>query len=73
MEDVWSRQARRKIKAGATLPEIDEHKAALGFKVQLKQRGIDRRVHVLVRWLKGTDSVLYESFCGMLKRKLEGR
>lgn len=73
MENVWSRQARRKMKTGAAQTEVDEHKAALGFKVQLTQGGIDPRVHVVARWLKGTDSVLYESFCGMLKRKLEGR
>lgn len=74
MENVWSRQARRKMQnAGAQKPEVDEHTAALGFKVHVRQEGIDRRVRVLTRWLKGTDSVLFESFCGMLKRKLEGR
>lgn len=53
---------------------VDESKAALGFKVQVRQDGIEEKgVKVVVRWLKGTDSVLYESFCGMLKRKLEGR
>ena len=53
---------------------VDESKAALGFKVQVRQDGIEEKgVKVMVRWLKGTDSVLYESFCGMLKRKLEGR
>ena len=53
---------------------VDESKAALGFKVHVRQDGIEEKgVKVVVRWLKGTDSVLYESFCGMLKRKLEGR
>lgn len=75
MENVWSRQARRKMQTTGTAqtPDIDEHKAALGFKVYVKQEGISRRVRVMIRWLKGTDSVLFESFCGMLKRKLEGR
>lgn len=75
MENVWSRQARRKMQTtgAAQKCDIDEHEAALGFKVQVKQEGIDRRVRVIIRWLKGTDSVLFESFCGMLKRKLEGR
>ncbi|GFF80408.1 putative methyltransferase-like protein C27D7.08c [Aspergillus udagawae] len=77
MENVWSRQARRKlqISAGAAeMMEIDESTAALGFKVQLKQDRLDeKRVRVVVRWLKGSDSVLFESFCGMLKRKMEGR
>jgi len=25
----------------------------------------------MVRWLKGLDTVIFESFCGMLKRKVE--
>lgn len=55
-------------------PEVDEDKAALGFKIQLKMDPVeDKLVRVVVRWLKGTDSVLFESFCGMIKRKLEGR
>ncbi|KAI9037421.1 DUF890 domain protein [Aspergillus affinis] len=77
MENVWSRQARRKMQGStgqAHRVEIDEAKAALGFKVQAKKEGIeDKGVRVVVRWLKGTDSVLFESFCGMLKRKAEGK
>lgn len=77
-ENVWSRQARRKIQNPETAEkhkmEIDEGQAALGFKVQLKLDGIEEtRTKVVMRWLKGTDSVLFESFVGMLKRKLEGR
>ncbi|KAL4951051.1 hypothetical protein BDW69DRAFT_186748 [Aspergillus filifer] len=75
-ENVWSRQYRRKIKMSGTedRPNIDVDKAALGFKVQLKVDPVeDKDVILNVRWLKGTDSVLFESFCGMLKRKLEGR
>ena len=64
--------------------DVDPHTAALGFRVQLAMESDTVRtgdetstekkeVRVLVRWLKGTDSVLFESFCGMLKRKLEGR
>ncbi|KAL4940127.1 hypothetical protein BDV06DRAFT_224369 [Aspergillus oleicola] len=75
-ENVWSRQYRRKMKMSGTedRPEVDTDKAALGFKVQLKVDPVeDKDVMLIVRWLKGTDSVLFESFCGMLKRKLEGR
>ncbi|KAL4914125.1 hypothetical protein BDW62DRAFT_204951 [Aspergillus aurantiobrunneus] len=75
-ENVWSRQYRRKIKISGSeeKPNIDERKAALGFKIQLKMDRIeDETIRVIVRWLKGTDSVLFESFCGMIKRKLEGR
>ncbi|KAJ9194279.1 hypothetical protein DTO164E3_7385 [Paecilomyces variotii] len=77
MENVWSRQARRKRRnedAAVKKEEIDEKKAALGFKVQVKQeRASANEVAVQVRWLKGTDTVLFESFCGMLKRKVEER
>ena len=59
--------------------------SALGFKVQLvvalgengqqqQQEDMTKEVVlVTVRWLKGVDVVLFDSFCGMLKRKLEGR
>ncbi|KNG86480.1 hypothetical protein ANOM_005068 [Aspergillus nomiae NRRL 13137] len=77
MENVWSRQARRKMKGSAGAMqniEVDDSSAALGFKVHLRKEGIEEKgVRVLIRWLKGTDSVLFESFCGMVKRKLEGR
>ncbi|KAE8166707.1 DUF890 domain protein [Aspergillus tamarii] len=77
LENVWSRQARRKSKGSAGAMQsidVDDSRAALGFKVHLRKEGIEEKgVRVLVRWLKGTDSVLFESFCGMVKRKLEGR
>ncbi|OGM50796.1 DUF890 domain protein [Aspergillus bombycis] len=77
MENVWSRQARRKMKGSAGAMQnidVDDSSAALGFKVHLRKEGIEEKgVRVLIRWLKGTDSVLFESFCGMVKRKLEGR
>lgn len=79
MENVWSRQARRKRQlqqkgdADAEKEKINEGSAALGFKIQLKQKAVGKDVEVLIRWFKGTDSVLFESFCGMLKRKVEER
>ncbi|GES64045.1 DUF890 domain protein [Aspergillus terreus] len=76
MENVWSRQARRKMRqAEQTIISIDESKAALGFKVQVKKTGAleEKGTTVIIRWLKGEDSVLFESFCGMVKRKVEMR
>ncbi|KAE8360555.1 DUF890 domain protein [Aspergillus caelatus] len=77
LENVWSRQARRKLKGSAGAMQsidVDDSRATLGFKVHLRKEGIEEKgVRVLIRWLKGTDSVLFESFCGMVKRKLEGR
>lgn len=52
--------------------EGEDDEPALGFKIQLKG-GSDGGVEVLVRWLQGRDSVLFESFCGMLKRQLRAK
>jgi 23S rRNA (adenine1618-N6)-methyltransferase len=82
MGNVWSRQARRKRLheqqqddrgEHVDKEEVDEDSAALGFKVQLKKTAQDGGVEILVRWLKGEDVVLFESFCGMLKRRVEER
>ena len=54
----------------------EEEEAALGFKIQIREveggagEQEQERVEVLVRWLQGHESVLWESFCGWLKRKL---
>lgn len=55
-----------------TVPED----VALGVRVQVKlvhgqTPEAKGEVQVLIRWIQGTDSVLFESFCGMLKRKME--
>ncbi|KAI2794133.1 RNA N6-adenosine-methyltransferase METTL16 [Penicillium oxalicum] len=81
-ENVWSRQARRKMKLLAgqaqsgtllAVPKV----IALGVRVQLRLLpGEDREskeVQATIRWIQGTDSVIFESFCGMAKRKIEGR
>lgn len=49
--------------------EDDDPEPALGFKVSIQQ---DKEAgsEVKVRWLQGKDSVLFESFCGKLKRLL---
>ena len=89
MENVWSRQARRKRQqqlvtpqkkneddggdeAGGSHKGFDQEEAMLGFKVLVKQTGV-QNVEVRIRWTKGNDAVLFESFCGMLKRKVERR
>lgn len=79
-ENVWSRQARRKLKlagqngAPVRLSAIPGE-VQLGVRVQLKlvreQKSETHEVQVLISWTRGTDSVLFESFCGMLKRKME--
>ncbi|KAG8625747.1 hypothetical protein KVT40_006148 [Elsinoe batatas] len=67
-ENVWSRAARRKRKrvehSKAKDEGGEEQKAALAFKITVTEEGID------VRWLRGRDHVLFESFCGMLKRAM---
>ncbi|KAI9819315.1 MAG: hypothetical protein M1832_004020 [Thelocarpon impressellum] len=73
-QNVWSRASRRKQQRAADAEEMDEgddedEEAALGIKVTVEEteRG---NVKVKVRWLRGDDAVLYESFCGMLNRKV---
>ncbi|MCJ1278758.1 hypothetical protein MMC21_006576 [Puttea exsequens] len=78
--NIWSRAARRKacsspgasdgpsVNKDNTAGEYDEE-SAFGFRVQVA-RNEQGGTEVLVRWLRGTNSVLFESFCGMLKGRL---
>ncbi|KAL9116824.1 MAG: hypothetical protein Q9187_006646 [Circinaria calcarea] len=50
--------------------EDEDEEPALGFKVQVRQAKVESGVEVTIRWLQGTQSVLFESFCGMLKRQI---
>ena len=50
--------------------EEEEEEPALVFKVSLAGRD-GGAVGVTVRWMQGMDSVLFESFCGWLKRKVD--
>jgi len=71
---VWSRAARRQqmLKKDGDTMEEDEEDMALGFKIHIAGLVCGQAVNmVTIRWIKGHDSVLFESFCGMLKRKLE--
>lgn len=72
--NVWSRAARRKReqanKAGADEMEegeLEEPALAVKISIRLPRKGA---ITTTVRWLQGRDSVLFESFCGMLKRQL---
>lgn len=60
----------------AVLEEIPAD-VAMGVRVQVRlirgEKTEDKVVKVLVRWIQGTDTVLFESFCGMVKRKLESK
>lgn len=76
--NVWSRSARRKSTRSSEMVEEDdeeEDEMAFGFKIFIEE--VDRErlepegARVVIRWLKGVDSALFESFCGMVKRKLD--
>ncbi|CZT12009.1 hypothetical protein WAI453_003291 [Rhynchosporium graminicola] len=71
---VWSRAARRHVPKdkGELMGDEDEDDLAFVFKIVVEpnQGGLGGS-RTTIRWLKGHDSVLYESFCGMLKRKVE--
>ncbi|KAH7382777.1 DUF890 domain protein [Cadophora sp. MPI-SDFR-AT-0126] len=67
---VWSRAARRHV--SNSQEDEDEDDMAFGFKIQVETNvGGVAGSRIIIRWLKGHDSVLFESFCGMLKRKVE--
>ncbi|KAK0113672.1 hypothetical protein ONS96_014527 [Cadophora gregata f. sp. sojae] len=72
---VWARAARRhesKSKNGAMESDEDEKYMTFGFKIRVEASpGGVAGSKITIRWLKGHDSVLFESFCGMLKRKME--
>ncbi|KAG9245797.1 DUF890 domain protein [Calycina marina] len=68
---VWSRAFRRIAAQSRDSMEEDQDNFALGFKVSLLVEEDDSTVKVKIRWLRGFDSVLFESFCGMVKRKVE--
>ena len=71
-KNVWSRAARREAaKRGKIDEELGE--PAMGFKITMRDTGDSKgKMEVVIRWLMGDDSVLFESLCGMLKRKLGG-
>lgn len=75
--NVWSRAARRHSKAtnGEEEDEEEEDDMAFGFKISVRSPPATENVflvtEVTVRWLKGRDTVVFESFCGMVKRKVE--
>ena len=71
---VWSRASRRQVarKQGDATEVDDDPEMALGFKIHVEgNSGGESGTRVTIRWLKGHDPVLFESFCGMMKRKLE--
>ena len=87
-EDCWSRKARRKrmmVRQGKVDQDMKENglenggedqEPKLVFEISISERVEDGKttgVTVHVRWLQGHDSVLFESFCGWLKRKIEDR
>lgn len=73
-KNVWSRAARRHAASDGGGEEDD---MAFGFKIHVQELPRAENgplvIEVVVRWLKGNDSVLFESFCGMIKRKIEAQ
>ncbi|KAL2066324.1 hypothetical protein VTL71DRAFT_2395 [Oculimacula yallundae] len=71
---VWSRAARRHNSKDKEedMEDEEEDDMAFGFKIVVEpNEGGVGGSKTTIRWLQGHDSVLFESFCGMLKRKVE--
>lgn len=75
-KNVWSRSARRNRDREIEVDEEDEedHEPVLAVKIMAKfcEEDYDT-ITVSIRWLIGRDSVLFESFCGMVKREMGKR
>lgn len=71
-ENVWSRSARRKKRKRDAIASLEQggDKDVLGDAVALVVRISLQPQKVDIHWLKGSDSIMFESFCGMLKRRL---
>ncbi|KAF2161122.1 hypothetical protein M409DRAFT_28452 [Zasmidium cellare ATCC 36951] len=66
--NVWGRKARRrKVREGEGGGErvVGEGPVKLAVKVMCRDQEVE------VRWLRGNDYTLYESFCGMMKRAMK--
>ena len=78
-QNVWSRSARRKRKRvemeqndnQETKPQPEAPKAEDPVEVALRFDIDVREGDMEVRWLQGKDNILFESFCGMLKRSMK--
>jgi 23S rRNA (adenine1618-N6)-methyltransferase len=78
-QNVWSRSARRKrkrvdmeqednqeAKPNSETTKAEDHvEVSLRFKIDVREGDME------VCWLQGKDSILFESFCGMLKRSMK--
>ena len=69
---VWSRASRRQASKSQDNPDTipDEVDFAFGFKIVVESLANDAS-RICIRWVKGYDSVIFESFCGMIRKKLE--
>jgi 23S rRNA (adenine1618-N6)-methyltransferase len=82
-ENVWSRSARRKRKKleatgqndeARSIEHDDDSTAQHSHKYHTAQLIVRVTILadcVLIEWLKGKDSVFFESFCGMIKRVVD--
>ncbi|KAA8895366.1 hypothetical protein FN846DRAFT_922368 [Sphaerosporella brunnea] len=68
--NVWSRAARRAMARGAMALMLVDEDVKLGVLITLAEAGEDKTA-INVRWKRGREGVLFESFCGMVKRKLQ--
>ncbi|RKF84051.1 U6 small nuclear RNA -methyltransferase [Golovinomyces cichoracearum] len=74
-KDVWSRAARRKyVTHGQQRKDhcVDIRNMSFGFEVLVQKSSVDTNFNqVTIRWTKGHDAVIFESFCGMLKSVMD--
>lgn len=65
--NVWSRAARRVKARGEKVKVSGDGGVKLGFRVVVGAR--EGGCGVVVRWVRGSDHVLFESLCGVVRRR----
>lgn len=73
-DNVWSRSARRKKRklevTGTSMDSSTSENAGTMTEDKLVVQVTVQEAAVVLDWMKGSDTVLFESFCGFVKRAL---
>ncbi|POS87488.1 hypothetical protein EPUL_001351, partial [Erysiphe pulchra] len=67
-KDVWSRASRRKNMSQSQEKNVDydSNRLSFGFEIQANKYCETKKCNqIIIRWVKGHDTILFESFCGM--------
>ncbi|OLL25322.1 putative methyltransferase-like protein [Neolecta irregularis DAH-3] len=66
--NTWSRAARRSASRGVSVTAAKE--PVMRVKIKIQFNILDDTSTIFTKWLQGTEPLLFQSFCGMLKRAI---